>query len=173
MTRRGLAGAIAVLVVAAVAFAVVGGVFAFKVHAAEQEEARRQAILYAAGQEAVNLMSLSYKTLDRDVQRILDGATGQLEKQFASREEQLKKVVPQVKAVTTGEVLSAGIVSADQDSAQVLLVVDQTVRNGSVSGSGTATGSGSGGQGVVKHYRMSMTLQHKDGRWLVSQMEFL
>lgn len=170
MIRRGLAAAIAVLVVAAVAFAVVGGVFAFKVHAAEQEEARRQAILHAASQEAVNLMSLSYKTLDRDVQRILDGATGQLKQQFASREQQLKQIVPQVKAVTTGEVLGAGLVSADHDSAQVLLVVDQTVKNGS--GSSSAESS-SGDQGVLKHYRMSMTLQHKDGRWLVSQLEFL
>lgn len=192
--RRTLSGAIAFLVVAAVGLSVVGGVFAFKVHAAEQEQARREAVVQAARQQAVNLMSLNYQTLDRDIQRILDGATGQLEQQFNSNAEQLRTVVPQVKAVTSGEVLSAGVVKVDGDSAKVLLVVDQTVRNessgggsqdgsesGSQDGSGNASqggsGSGSGGgsnpQEALKHYRMSMTLQQEEGRWLASKLEFL
>lgn len=191
--RRTLSGAIAFLVVAAVGLSVVGGVFAFKVHAAEQEQARREAVVQAARQQAVNLMSLNYQTLDRDIQRILDGATGQLEQQFNSNAEQLRTVVPQVKAVTSGEVLSAGVVKVDGDSAKVLLVVDQTVRNesgggsqggsgsGSQDGSGNSSqggsGSGSGGgsnpQEALKHYRMSMTLQQEEGRWLASKLEFL
>lgn len=201
--RRVLAGALAFLVIAAVALTAAGGVFAYRVHAAEQEEARREAAVQAARQEAVNLMSLSYRTLDRDIQRILDGATGRLEKQFSNNSKQLKTVVPQVKAVTSGEVLSAGIAKIDGDTAEVILVVDQTVKNEAQrnSGGGSQGSSGGGSQGdsggdsqgdsgggsggdsqgnsgsgfpeSLKHYRMSMTLKHENGRWLASKLEFL
>lgn len=151
--RRVLAGALIFLVIAAVGLAALGGVFAYQMHLAHEEEARREAAMQAARQEAVNLMSLNYRTLDRDIQRILDGATGQLEQQFNNSAEQLKTVVPQVKAVTSGEVLSAGVVNIDGGTAEVLLVVDQTVRNeaqgssGGGSGGDSQGGSGSDSQG--------------------------
>lgn len=160
LRRRLLAGAIAFLVVAALALAVIGGILAVRVHAAEQEQQRRQAILQAARQEAIYLTSLDYKTIEKDLQRIMQGATGEVEQMFADRSDVFQKTLSKNEVVTTGEVLSAGLASADHDSAKVLLVVDSTVKNKEVP------------KGAIRHYRMWMTLVRKDGQWLVSKLDF-
>lgn len=160
LKRRLFAGSVAVLLVVAVALAVVAGILAVRVHAAEQEQARRQAVLHAARQEAIYLTSLNYKTINSDIGRIMQGSTGEVKKMFAGKKKLMHKLVGKSKAVTDGKVLSSGIVGEDQDSAQVLVVADSTVKNKQSS------------KGTVRHYRLWMTLVHKDGQWLVSKLDF-
>ena len=160
MKRRLLVGGFALLLLATVALGAVGGLLAVRVHAAEEAQDRRGAILDAARQEAVYLTSLDYKNVEKDIQHILEGATGEVQKTFAKKKGLIRKLLPDAKVVSKGEVLAAGIVNADQDSAQTLVVADSTVKNKKIP------------KGAIRHYRIWMTLVEKDGQWLVSKLSF-
>lgn len=159
MTGR-QAGLLAVL---AVALATAVGTLAVLVPRLSEERAegaRRDAILQAARQQAVNMTTIDARRLDADVQRILDGATGDFRQQFESGASDLKSVLTKNQAVSTGEVLDAAIVTADDDSAQVLVVVDSTITNAEEP------------KGRLSHYRMQLDLVRQGGRWLTSNLEF-
>ena len=63
--------------------------------------------------------------------------------------------------MSRGEVLDAGIVSDDADSARVLVVADSTVTNAAQP------------QPQKRHYRMQLDLVRSGGRWLVSDLQFV
>ena len=77
----------------------------------------------------MNFTTLDYQELDRDLGRVLDGATGDFRSQFEAGTNDLAELVTANQAVSKGEVLEAGIVSDDDDSARVLVVADSTVTN--------------------------------------------
>lgn len=120
-----------------------------------------QAALSVARGEAVALTTISYQTATRDVNRVLAGATGALRTQFASEASQLPSTLATTKSVSSGVVLSAALSSLDGARAQALVAVDATV-------SGTDTGT----SGVLKHYRMVVTLQLVGSKWLASDVAF-
>lgn len=125
------------------------------------EQAHRNAILRAARQFAVNFTTLDAKTLDQDIQRILDGATGAFRAQYAAGSSQITEVLKRDQSASTGEVLEAAILTEDDDSAQVLLVVDSTVTNAEAP------------QGAVRHFRIKMSLVREGGRWLAAELDSL
>jgi Mce-associated membrane protein len=152
----------AVLLGVLVAVAVVLGIRDHRHHASTSSLAATEpAAMAAARQEAVALTTIGYKTAASDLDRVLAGATGQLRTQFSKERSQLPTTLAQTKSVSRGTVLSSALSSIDGDKAQVLVAADAQV-------SGTDTGS----TGVLKHYRMVMTLQRLDGRWLVSDVAF-
>lgn len=122
---------------------------------------RRQDILAAARQSALNFTSLDYRHYDRDSANVLSGATGEFKKQFAAQTKQLTQLVAQNKSVSEGQVLEAGIVRSDEDSARVLVVADSKVTNTAVP------------EGEARTYRLQLDLVHRDGRWLTSDVEFV
>jgi len=125
------------------------------------EEARRQEILQTARQQGVNITTLDYQTVDKDLQRVLDQSTGTFRKEFQAGTKDLTDLVVKNKAVSTGEVLEAGIVTADSDSARVLVVADSTVSNGASA------------QPQVRHYRMQLDMVRRGDRWLTSTLTFV
>ncbi|WP_128428925.1 hypothetical protein [Streptomyces cyaneus] len=129
----------------------------------EQREAdeHRQDILAAARQSALNFTSLDYRHYDRDSANVLAAATGDFKKQFAAQTDQLTDLVAQNKSVSEGQVLEAGIVRSDENSARVLVVADSKVTNTAVP------------QGEARTYRLQLDLVHRDGRWLTSNVEFV
>ncbi|MFJ4981355.1 hypothetical protein ACIP6X_39605 [Streptomyces coeruleorubidus] len=134
---------------------------AFGLYQQREADQRRQGILAAARQSALNFTSLDYRHYDRDSANVLAGATGEFKKQFTAQTEQLTKLVAQNKSVSQGQVLEAGIVRSDEDSARVLVVADSKVSN-------TAAP-----EGEARTYRLQLDLVHKDGRWLTSDVEFV
>jgi Mce-associated membrane protein len=124
----------------------------------------REQVVGVARQEAVNLMSISYNTASADLARILKLAAGSVAKQFASQRGTINNYLGQAKSTSRGQVKSAGLQSLGKDRAIVLVAADATVSNNESSGAGL--------KDVVKHYRMSMTLQRVHGQWLVSDIGF-
>ena len=122
---------------------------------------RRQDILAAARQSALNFTSLDYRHYDRDSRTVLEGATGDFKKQFAAQTAQLTKLVAQNKSVSEGQVLDAGIVRSDAGSARVLVVADSKVTN-------TAAP-----EGQARTYRLQLDLVRVAGRWLTSDVTFV
>ncbi|MFE9018478.1 hypothetical protein ACFYNL_07890 [Streptomyces sp. NPDC007808] len=129
--------------------------------AQHETDRRRQDILSAARQSALNFTSLDHRHYARDSANVLAGATGDFKKQFAAQTKQLTQLVARNKSVSEGQVLEAGIVRSDADSARVLVVADSKVTNTAVP------------QGEARTYRLQLDLVHRDGRWLTSDVEFV
>jgi len=153
--------ALAGLALAAVACFVMIAMTVPRLSAAEHREQRRTEVLQAARQQAVNFTTLDYRELDRDLGRVLDGATGEFRSQFEAGTEDLSELVAANEAVSKGEVLEAGIVSDDEDSARVLVVADSSVTNAASD------------QPQERHYRLQMDLVRDGDRWLVSDLQFV
>lgn len=163
-SRRGPAGralVLAALALAAVACLVLVALSLPRLSEAADRDARRTAILAAARQHAVNFTTLDYRRLDRDLGRVLDGATGQFRRQFKAGTADLSTLVTENQAVSKGEVLEAGIVSDDTDSARVLVVADSTVTNTADPGP------------QKRYYRLQLDLVLRGDRWLVSDLQFV
>ena len=155
-------GPLAALLLAALACAAVAAFLAAgRLAAAADRDASREAVLRAAHQHVMNFTTIDHRTLDRDLRRVLRGSTGDFHKEFKAGTADLSSVLTGSEAVSNGEVLEAGLVSADADSARVLVVADSTVRN-------TAST-----EPQKRHYRMQLDLVVDDGRWLVSDLRFL
>jgi Mce-associated membrane protein len=121
-----------------------------------------EATALAAGRaEAVALTTIGYKTATADLDRVLAGATGPLHTQFEKERAQLPATLARTKSVSRGTVLTSALSSISTGKAQVLVAVDARV-------SGTDTGP----SGVLKHYRMVVTLERVAGRWLANDVAF-
>ncbi|MEU0729882.1 hypothetical protein [Streptomyces sp. NPDC006140] len=133
----------------------------FQVHEQRAAEQRRQDILAAARQSALNFTSLDYRHYDRDSGNVLKGATGDFKKQFAAQTQELTELVAQNRSVSEGQVLEAGLVRSDARTARVLVVADSKVTNTAVP------------KGEARTYRLQLDLVLEGGRWLTSDVEFV
>jgi Mce-associated membrane protein len=122
------------------------------------ENARTDATT-AARQEIVNLDSLAWSSIDRDLARVLSGATGTFKDQFSRAQQDLKAQIVQRKSISTGNVVSAAVVRADTDTATVLIAAERTVRDSTTTTGGTA------------HDRWRVEMEKHGGRWLVADLE--
>lgn len=82
-----------------------------------------------AKQFTVWLTSISYQSADSDIQRVVDGSTGQFHDDFAQRSSDFRKVVEQSKVTTVGTVDSAALNSLTGSTAQVLVAATSKVTN--------------------------------------------
>lgn len=127
-------------------------------HRQRLEDARAAAVR-AARQEILNLDGLSAATIDRDLARVLDGATGPFGTEFRTSQANLKTIITTQKTVSSGSVIAAGVVRADDATATVLVAVDRRVKDTS------------NAQGVVAHDRWQLDLERHGGRWLVTELQ--
>lgn len=158
--RRLFVAALAIaLIVAVVAAAITG----YRWYRQQRLDDAHQAALAAARQTTVNFVSVSASTVDRDLQRVLAGATGDFRDEFKRGEPQVRTAVVDNNVDSHGTVLRAGLVSGDSDSATVLVAVDATVKNVNAP------------QGRLSHYRIQVDLarDHRSGHWLVSRLQFV
>lgn len=153
--------AVAVLSVIALASCALGVKSWSDWQATEAAAARDIAILDTASEMATNLVTLRHQSVDEDIQKVIDGTTGPFHDQFAKSSGGFVDVLNEGQVESTGEVKSAGIVEATDDSATVLAAVTSTVKNVEAP------------DGELRVYRMKMTLDLIDGRWLVSNVEFV
>ena len=126
------------------------------------DRAHQQA-LAAAKQTTVNFVSVSASSVDRDLQRIVDGATGDFQDEFTRGRAQVRAAVVENKVESRGTVLRAALVSGDRSTAVVLVAIDATVRNAKSP------------DGRASHYRIQVDVSHDrtSGRWLVSRLQFV
>lgn len=161
-TRAGRSRALSVGLVVATVFCTASALWlSSRLHDQRAAEQRRQDILAAARQSALNFTSLDYRRYDRDSANVLKGATGDFRKEFAAQTEELTELVAQNKSVSEGQVLDAGIVRSDERSARVLVVADSKVTNTAVP------------KGEARTYRLQLDLVHEGGRWLTSDVDFV
>jgi Mce-associated membrane protein len=135
------------------------GLLLFQRH---QRDAAAQQALVAAENYAVMLTSVDSDTLDKHVAEVLAGSTGAFNASYAKTANgQHGRHVVNDKVKTNGKVVESAVKSASTNTAQVLLMVDQSV-------SSLATP-----EPQIDRSRIKMTMQKIDGRWLVSEVELL
>ena len=158
--RRALAGLLVVVLAAALAAA---GVYGHRWYVDRATEDARQAALAAAKQASVNFVSVSAASVDRDLQRIAAGATGDFKEEFTRGQAQVRTAVVENKVESHGTVLRAGLVSADRRRAVALVAVDATVKNVKAP------------DGRPSHYRIQvdMVRDRDTGDWLVAKLQFV
>jgi Mce-associated membrane protein len=115
----------------------------------------------AAKAETLAFTTLDYRNAKASLQRVQKGATGEFGQEFSKQSPTIEKLTRQNRSVSKGTVVSAGVVSMDQDSARVIVVADSQVTNKS-----TKTP-------VPRHYRLQLDLERKGTDWLTSALEFV
>lgn len=117
--------------------------------------------LAAAKAETLAFTTLDYRNAKGSIKRVQQGATGEFAKEFAKQSSAIERLTRQNQSVSRGDVVSAGVVSMDQDSARVIVVADSQVSNKSAK------------KPVPRHYRLQLDLERKGGDWLTSSLEFV
>lgn len=137
------------------------GFYGARWYGERQTDRANQQALAAAKQACVDFVSVSAASVDRDLQRILAGTTGDFRDEFSRGQSQVRAAVVENNVQSQGTVLRAALLSGDRRRATVLVAIDATVRN---------TNAPDGRQ---SHYRIQVELVRTDGRWLVSRLQFV
>ena len=116
-------------IAAVVALAGLTGWLAYRTYESNQAEAERNLFVQVGRQGALNLTSIDWESADADVQRILDSATGTFYDDFQQRAQPFVEVVKQAQSKSTGTIAEAGLESADDNEAQVLVAVTVKTSN--------------------------------------------
>jgi Mce-associated membrane protein len=128
----------------------------------ERQASQTRASALAAGKQlAVNFVTMNASTFDADTARVLAGATGQFRTEYAATLSQLKPVVTANKTVSRVERAEAALVSADDDSAKVIVGVVAPTTNAA-----TPTPE-------KKTYRLRLDLVRVGAEWKVSSLDFV
>jgi Mce-associated membrane protein len=137
-------------------------VFASRWYGDSQLDRAHQQAIAAAKQTTVDFVSVSAGSVDRDLQRIVAGSTGDFRDEFTRGQSQVRAAIVENNVDSRGTVLRAALLSGDRRHAVVLVAIDATVRNTKAP------------DGRQSHYRIQVELNRAgSGRWLVSRLQFV
>ncbi|MET8054144.1 MULTISPECIES: hypothetical protein [unclassified Streptosporangium] len=122
----------------------------------------RQAATRAAGAHAVHLLSVGYRSVDADIQRILDGSTGEARAEYVRTAAERREGTIKDKILRAGALRALGLVSLTGDTAQVMVVGDEVIR-----------WDGSKNAPREQFHRWNMEVTKVGGAWLVSKAELV
>jgi Mce-associated membrane protein len=158
-TTRHRWGLIAALLIVAVLAGLVGWL-GFRYYQSHAEQHDRALFLQVGRQAAINLTTIDNTRVEADVQRILDSSTGTFHDDFQNRAQPFIAVVKQVQSTTEGTITEAGLESAQNDAAQVLVAV--SVKTSNV-----------GAEQPPRAWRMRISVQKIGSSAKVSNVEFV
>jgi Mce-associated membrane protein len=119
-----IAGLVAVLALAGLT-----GWTGYRAYNAYQGEKQRELFLQVGRQGAINLTTIDWEHAEADVQRVLDSATGTFYDDFQNRAAPFIQVVKQAQSKSVGSISEAGLESASNEEAQVLVAVAVNTSN--------------------------------------------
>jgi Mce-associated membrane protein len=165
--RRGLAWArghllsvVAALVVLGLGVGLVLTTVALR-HERALDDARASA-LEAGRESAIALSSYNHTTLDRDFGAVTSRSTATFRDSFNQTSASLRTVLEQYDATATSTVVAAGVTSASEDRAVVLVFLNQVATNTNQKAGPTTDQS-----------RIEVTLARPDDRWLIDGVKLL
>ena len=156
---RGLAVVVASL---AAVVALAGALFAafntrqVSANAARDDEQKQ--VLGVAQQIALDFAAYDYRHLAADFKRVADESTGTFHTQYLSGSTELATLIVKAKAVSTAEVVGAGISHLGPRGATVVLALNRKITNTSAP------------SGQTESFGIKMTLQRTGDSWLASQV---
>ncbi|MET4433366.1 Mce protein [Mycolicibacterium sp. 624] len=139
----------------------VAGWGSYRAHQLHQKTAERTHFLDVARQGALNLTTIDHTRIDADIQRILDSSTGSFHDDFQRRSAPFAEVVRKAQSTSQGTIVDAGIESAGDGSAQILVAVAVKTTNAANQDDGR------------RQWRMRISVQEADGSAKVSNVDFV
>ncbi|WP_326635506.1 hypothetical protein OG884_21420 [Streptosporangium sp. NBC_01755] len=122
----------------------------------------RQAAMRAAGAHAVHLLSVGYRSADADIERILDGSTGEARAEYVRTAAERREGTIKEKILRAGALRALALVSLRGNTAQVMVVGDEVIR-----------WDGSKNAPREQFHRWNMEVTEVGGAWLVSKAELV
>lgn len=157
--RRRPSAVVSALALALIAAIACAGVFAYQLEHRRSLDTSRAEAVDTARTFAITLFTYSADTFDTYVDDVLSGATGSLADTFTETSSDLQATLVEAGATSTAQVLDIAAKSTAVDRVEVLVIIDQTASNATVTEPRQAVNA------VV------MTLEKKeDGRWLTSDV---
>jgi Mce-associated membrane protein len=144
-----------------VALAGLTGWLGFRTYQSHQADEQHKLFLQVGRQGALNLTTIDWQQADKDVQRILDSATGTFYDQFQQRAQPFVEVVKQAQSKSVGTIAEAGLESVSDNGGQVLVAV--TVK----------TSNAGAPEQAPRAWRMRISVQKVDDGAKVSNVEFV
>jgi Mce-associated membrane protein len=130
--------------------------------ASADEQARLADVIRSATDVATAFVNIRYDDAQASIDQVKAGATGAFREQYEKSTGGVIEVIERNRSVMTGEVLWAGVVNADDDSATVVVATSGTVAN-------TQTGD----KPVARNFRLQLELVKEDDAWLTSDLQFV
>lgn len=130
--------------------------------AEEAEQERTAAQLEAATKMVTAFNNLTHEDVDATIEAVRSMSTGQFLKQYNAGAKGLRKGLQQAESTLQSEVVWAGLVAGDEDSATVILAVEGVVSN-------KATDF----ENQARHYRIRVDLVLDEGRWLTNDLQYV
>lgn len=155
---RRLAAAFGLLLAAVVGLSVWAGFLVRDTNASATRDDDIEEVQRIASRSAVNYMSISYRSFDRDYQRFMADMDAKMKQQASQGSAQVKQAVQKNQLVSSAVVRWVGTTSIGKDSAQVAVTVDRTAQSTQVKSP------------VQSFGRFQVQLTKRHGRWLVSDM---
>ena len=153
------------LVVIAVAVLTAAGTSGWRLFQRHETDVGAEQALAAAQKYVLTLANFDAVHPDpadeKDMDYLLDGATGEYKDMYARSQAQLLKLQVDKQAAGRGTVVDSSVKSATKDKVVVFLLVDQSVTNSD------------NPETQLDRSRIRMTMNKVDGRWLVSYLEAL
>lgn len=153
---RALRVGAAALLIALVTISGVEGWFVYQRHL--REVAAHDA-MRAAQDFTLKLANIDPNAIDQTFNDVLSGSTGKFNELYTQSSEQLRQALIDNAAAAHGTVLDAAVKSATTNKVEVMLFVDQSVRNNKLP------------QAQIDRSRIVLTMEKVDGRWLVSDID--
>ena len=157
-SRRHLPLLSAVALVIAVAAAVLAALTARQMSDAEHDSSVRTGALAAARQIAVDFAAYDYRHIAEDFKRVADSSTGEFHENYLTQSAGAHDLIVKARSVSTAEVASAGLVSASERRATVVVALNRTIDNRSLD------------QPQNDSFGLEITLLFQRGRWLASEV---
>ena len=129
---------------------------------ASVEQARYGDVLASARKEIKAFVNIDYTNAQESIDAVAAGATGDFAKQYDTSTKDVVKILTRAKSVMKGDVVWAGIVDADKDSASVIVATSGTVAN-------TSTQN----KPVARQFRIKVDLVREKDAWKTSNVEFV
>lgn len=165
-TRVRLNIALYVLALLLACASVFGGVLVVQEHRdrvrAAGEQERYGDVLAAARAEVEAFINIDYRQAQESIDAVAAGATGDFAKQYDTATSSVIDVLQRNKSVMDGEVLWAGVVTVDPDSATVVVATTGTVANVSTDN-----------KPVARYFRLKLDLQKAGADWKTANLEFV
>ncbi|TGD87915.1 mammalian cell entry protein [Mycolicibacterium sp. CH28] len=134
------------------------GYRALQIH---EEQAHQRLFVDTARRAALNLTTIGYADAQADVQRIIDSSTGRFRDDFQKRVKPFIDAVKQSRSTSVGTVTEAGLESATDGHAQVLVAVSIDITNGG------------GGHQDPRTWRMRLGIEQTETGPKVSDVAFV
>ncbi|UMG92312.1 hypothetical protein [Nocardioides sp. TF02-7] len=130
--------------------------------AAQEEQDRTAAQIEAATKITTTFLNISHDNADAALEAVKELSTGAFRKQIEKVAGDMARLAKRARATQKTEILWAGLVFGDTDSARVILAASGTVANKATDFEARA-----------RSYRIQSDLTLVDGQWLVNDLQFV